>query len=259
MTVDKDDYNGVLASPKGRDEVDLMKLVLHKPVPDNGGNVTLTVAAGSVVLWSEFTHQNKLTLNNGSITFPTTELEKTIWVELTAPSTTLRDVTLTLTYGGATDTVKATGIWATQTGFRNTNLPTTTTAPVSAGGTTINVLGGTFVAGDHIVILSPFGAIPQHSPEGYDVLEVDGTNLILSPVLASDWPSTSQVRLGMSKEIDNRDMIDSFVKGGGKLGSAHVSPRANNAMEMQFTVGPPGIGDEPGIKFDITRQKESIC
>ena len=89
---------------------------------------------------------------------------------------------------------------------------------------------------------------------------VAGSVLTLKPPgIIGSWPAKSEVRLGMSREIDNQAMIDTFVTGGGKLGAAHVSPRTNNAMEMEFTVGPPGIGNEPGIMFDITRQKASIA
>ncbi len=63
----------------------------------------------------------------------------------------------------------------------------------------------------------------------------------------------------MSHDIDNDDMIDTFVTGGGQLGAAHVSPWTNNAMEMEFTVGPPGIGNEPGVVFDVSRQRESYA
>ena len=63
----------------------------------------------------------------------------------------------------------------------------------------------------------------------------------------------------MSHDIDNDDMIETFVTGGGQLGAAHVSPWTNNAMEMEFTVGPPGIGNEPGVVFDISRQRESYA
>ena len=257
MTVDKDDYNGVLASPKGRDEVDLMKLVLHKPVPDNGGDVKLTVTAGSVVLWKESTHQNKHTLTSGSITFPTTDLDKTIWVELTAASVTLRDVTLTLTYGGATDTVRATGIWATRTGgFRNSNPPTTlTTAAMNSnlGSNQITVAAPAgFAVGDHIIIFGP-------TPKNFDITAITGSVFSLNDVLGTAAGAGNDVRIGMSREIDKTVMIDSFLIGGGKLGAAHVSPRTNNAMEMQFTVGPPGIGSEPGVVFDISRQRESYA
>jgi hypothetical protein len=46
--------------------------------------------------------------------------------------------------------------------------------------------------------------------------------------------------------------------GGGKFGASHVSPETNNGVVMEFAVQPSGIGSEPDIGFDITRQKESI-
>ena len=59
--------------------------------------------------------------------FPATDIAADatmqLWVEATDPSATLRDIELKLTYSvasGIEDVVNATGIWATQTRFRNT-------------------------------------------------------------------------------------------------------------------------------------------
>ncbi len=260
---DNADANGVLAGPTGRNEVDLMKLVLHKPIPDNGGNVTLTVVAGSVVLWNKETHETKLAMNGNSITFRTDELDKEVWVELTAASKTLRDVTLKLTYQTGSYTVRATGIWAKQTGFRNINNPTTLTGAAGNSNPSNRQIvvadRAGFAAGDHIVIHSitrdATGIWPR---AGFDIAAENGKTLTLNRPLGRAWAKGDEVRMGMSAEIGNLDMISSFVEGGGKLGAAHVLPVTNNAMEMQFTVGPPGIGAEPGIVFDISRQRATF-
>ena len=239
-------------------EKDLMKLELTRPTgAADTDDVTLTIGTG-VKLWKESTKETAET----NLTCKASDLPKTLWVEATGGSVALRDIQLSLTCNGMSDTVKATAIWATLSGFRNENSddpPLTLADAADSGDTTITVAGGTFVAGDHIVILSAPGATPQKLPEGMDVVSVNGSTLTVTPGPMSSWPAGSEVRFGMSREIDdNPTMVNRFVEGGGKLGSAHVSPRTNNAMEMQFTVGPPGIGKEPGIKFDITRQKESL-
>lgn len=41
-----------------------------------------------------------------------------------------------------------------------------------------------------------------------------------------------------------------------KFGIKYSTPAVQYSMGMEFTVSPPGIGSEPGVKFDITRQKE---
>ena len=236
-------------------EQDLMQLIIHQPTgAEEADLVTLTIGSRTQ-LWTSATKGTAV--NN--LVFAARDLPKTLWVEARFGSTSLRDMKLTMTCNGATDTVNATAIWVEHSGWRNSNPPTILTVASPAGGTTITVAGGTFVAGDHIIIFSAPGATPQYPPEGYNVVSVAGSVLTITPGLRGAWATGSEVRQGMSAEIDNKDMIKTFVIGGGKLGSAHVTPRANNAMEMQFTVGPPGIGNEPGIIFDISRQKESIC
>jgi hypothetical protein len=113
-TPDKDD-NLVVATEKGEDEQDLMRLVLHRPVPDNGGNVTLKVTAGNAKLWEKSTKENHIALIDGQVTFPTSQLDKTIWVELPAVSEQVGDVRLEMHYGSRFDKVVATGIWVTRT------------------------------------------------------------------------------------------------------------------------------------------------
>ena len=237
-------------------EKDLMQLELKRPTgAENNDAVTLTIGAG-VKLWSTSTKGTAVT----DLSFEASELPKTLWAEATSDSAALRDITLTLTWNGMSDTVRATAIWATKSGFRNDNPSSKLAAAAVVLDTTITVDGGTWVAGDHIIIFSATPAVDGSWPrKEYEIVAIDGLTLFLDMLIVRAWPAGSEVRLGMSREIDNEDMVKSFVLGGGKLGSAHVSPVANNAMEMQFTVGPPGIGNEPGIMFDITRQKESIC
>ncbi len=116
--VDAWDEDGVIATAQGENEVDLMQLVIHKPVPDLGGSVWLTVSDPTTVrLWEEPTKVNEIVMDMyGELEFSTSELPKTLWVELTSPSNWLRDVQISTNYqeyGG--DTVTATGVWASLT------------------------------------------------------------------------------------------------------------------------------------------------
>lgn len=111
--VDNVDNDGVIANAKGRNEVDLMKLVIKKPNPDNGGPVKLTIVGGSVVIWSNETKTGAPVLTAGSKEYPTGgDWPKTLWVEATETSGALRDIVLKAEYGNTSDTVKATGIWS---------------------------------------------------------------------------------------------------------------------------------------------------
>ena len=118
--MDKDD-NSVKATANGRDEVDLMQLIIRKPEPDFGENVKLKVISGDVKLWEESTKETEILLTNGTVEFPTSTLPKTLWVEALAPSSSLRDIVLELEYRGCRDTVKGTGIWAVCTGIKHEN------------------------------------------------------------------------------------------------------------------------------------------
>ncbi|HQZ65639.1 MAG TPA: hypothetical protein PLY87_11210, partial [Planctomycetaceae bacterium] len=115
---------------------------------------------------------------------------------------------------------------------------------------------GGLAVGDHIIIFGP-------TPKNFNITAITGSVFTLNGTLGAAARSQSgaviEVREGMSSDIDNVGMINSFLEGGGKLGAAHVSPWTINAMEMQFTVGPPGIANEPGVVFDISRQRESYA
>ena len=112
--LDATDADGVIATPKGQNELDLMKLVVHKPVPDLGGTLTLSVGDVSKVrLWEESTKVNEIWMDtHGDVVFATSQLPLNLWVEITSPSYALRDVQISTNYQGYGDTVKATGIWS---------------------------------------------------------------------------------------------------------------------------------------------------
>jgi len=88
-------------------EQDLMKLILKKPEPDLGGQVTLTLPS-SVKLWKS---ADKAIGEETSTTFSTADLPLTRWVESRQQSGVLRDLVLEMEYHDCKDTVKATAIW----------------------------------------------------------------------------------------------------------------------------------------------------
>lgn len=128
-TVDRDDAN-VVAGATGRNELDLMRLILEKPVPDaGGGSVRLSVLSGDVQLWTNSTKGGRVptpqtialsgfvTDNDGD-----GNNDQEFWVEARSPSTSLRNIVLKCEYQPASagsfvteDRVKATAVWATIT------------------------------------------------------------------------------------------------------------------------------------------------
>ena len=102
-TPDKDE-GGVVAG-----EDDLVKIILRKVVPTNiQGVVTLNAIAGGskIKAWESATKGTLVTLPK---TYATpTELPKELWVEGVETSSTARDITLALQYGGFDDRIRAT-------------------------------------------------------------------------------------------------------------------------------------------------------
>jgi len=87
-------------------EKDLMKLVIHPPTPNRGGEVELTVT-GSAAIWKD---SEKKTAEKRR-TFKAAQLPLTCWVEVTARSEEIGAVRIIATYNDASDTVVATGVW----------------------------------------------------------------------------------------------------------------------------------------------------
>ena len=119
----------VVATPVGRDEVDLSKMVLHKPTGTGvnpNDDVTLTVSGDNkdvVKLWESKTKQNEIKKSGvDKWTFKVKDLPKTVWVEIekiNPKKLKLRGITFTLQYKNAKDTVKLTGIWANVTDVKH--------------------------------------------------------------------------------------------------------------------------------------------
>ena len=191
------DFTGGTVTHTGRDEVDLMKLIVHRPtavMPNT--NVKLTVVSGNVALW---TSPTKGTANAVPLTAGTAEFNVDIipggglvlWVEALSPSTAVRDIELRLDYMGASDIVNATAVWATQ-------------------------------------------------PWGWD-----------------DKMSYEQVTDLFPDIVDTS--VGDLVEISGGLGlipfsAFSVLGGVVNVILMQSTVGPPGIGMESIVSWDVTRQ-----
>ncbi|MEA2054804.1 MAG: hypothetical protein U9O96_06860 [Candidatus Thermoplasmatota archaeon] len=195
------DQNPVKATPKGRDEVDLMKMVLHPPTgPNCGPNSFVHLVksgpnSGQVKLWDSKTKNNEIPPTNPPDiwVYKVSQLPKTVWVEIRENPLNLVMRGITFTYSTnccpKTDVLKATGIWSEVTDVKHDN--------------------------------------------------TDAWNNAVWP----DMPAN----------------VRAFIDEAGGFGLRRYQNATNawwygNVITIQFTVYPPGIGDEEGVYFDITRQ-----
>ncbi|MCB9350641.1 MAG: hypothetical protein H6573_24480 [Lewinellaceae bacterium] len=105
----------VTASPAGRNEIDLMKLLVLKPQP-SGGSLKLRVLEGGqrVKIWKMPTKEDSLASsspNEYSLSFVNAPDSLTYYLEATNHSDTLRDIVIEASYYGKKDTVAATAFW----------------------------------------------------------------------------------------------------------------------------------------------------
>ncbi len=102
---DKDDFE-VLAGPTGRDEVDLMKLII-KPTGFTKGCKVKIEPTGNIAFYNKSTKGPKIT----NLKFDATK-NTIIWVEAISESLSVRDIIIKARAGGIVkDEVKATAIW----------------------------------------------------------------------------------------------------------------------------------------------------
>lgn len=92
-------------------EKDLMKLEISRPAGPATDKASVKVTSGSARFWESSTKVNPVPLVNGAAEFTLSNLPKTIYVETTATSPSLRSISIELDYKGSKDTVKATGVW----------------------------------------------------------------------------------------------------------------------------------------------------
>jgi hypothetical protein len=239
-----------------------MRLLLQKPNPDVGGNVTLKIVSGDVALYEDSSKTTPVALdNNNEVTFATSALNKVLWAELRDVSAGIRDVEIEMRYNGSKDVVKATGIWADETSFRTVQTITALNGDhTNTGSNQITVASAAgFSVGDHIVILHD--ADDGDTRKGFTITAVSGATFSLDDVLEYSWDDGDEVRRAASRDVGSENMLATFVARGGKLGASHLAPIPNNGMEMEFTLYPAGVGNiahQVGMIFDVTRQKESV-
>jgi hypothetical protein len=109
-------------------EVDLMRLRVWRPAPGAFvGNVIVSVEHGSAKIYKRPDKKDapvagpgtSLSLGSEAFGTPTEEFDSLdYWVEIFAPSDDLRDITIRMRYGAASDLVSATGVWSVRTGFK---------------------------------------------------------------------------------------------------------------------------------------------
>ncbi len=133
--VDLDD-NSVAVSPGttiGRNEIDLMKIVIRKRDPSgplSGSGNVIFKAPPSVKLWLNATKEVPVTVPPGGITITPTELatEKVYYIEAITASSSMRDIKFEIEYNGHNDYALATAVWvdintSTQVWSSNTTVP----------------------------------------------------------------------------------------------------------------------------------------
>lgn len=107
----------VTATANGRNEIDLMKMVLRKKDPAAGlvGSVTLSKVSGAVKLWNSATKGSEISISS-PITIPISQLPKTYYIEATQASGSLQDIEFLATFNGKEDRVNATAVWVEKNG-----------------------------------------------------------------------------------------------------------------------------------------------
>jgi hypothetical protein len=102
------------ADRHGRDEVDLMRLIVHKPMPYNGGPVTLLALPPSrVIFWGDSQKTTKIDADydpdTGIATWPSWGAggNREVWVELIGDSATVADIGLKLEYADFIQTLSS--------------------------------------------------------------------------------------------------------------------------------------------------------
>lgn len=114
--VDKDDAN-VKGTKKGRDEVDLMRLVLLPQKPDGMNKINVTLVKGKARFWLHSHKEKEVDIIANGFTPGGGHL----WVEATDHSGEVGDIEIKVEYKGIAKTVRATAVWAKQTDVRYKN------------------------------------------------------------------------------------------------------------------------------------------
>ena len=95
-----------------------MPLRINRPARELPGltTVRLSIDEGHARIWQNSWKGQQILAAEGFIDIPIAQIGEGItwWVEASATSDSLRDISITLAYDNASDTVKATGMWMTQ-------------------------------------------------------------------------------------------------------------------------------------------------
>ena len=123
IDVEDDDVRPVNNSVVGRNEIDLMRLVIKKsadltPTPANP--IQLKQISGHVKLWWKPNKDSLVVMTNNEFAFDQNndflgDTMTVMYIEATSKSAAVRDIEFQLAYKTQRDTVKATAIWAEQT------------------------------------------------------------------------------------------------------------------------------------------------
>ncbi len=185
--------NGTL----GRNEIDLMKLVLRKPQPDLGGRVRLTIVSGNAMIWTD---SIKTTRKSGAdLEFPVADFTgNTIeWYVEARKATSLQGIKLKYEWqpSGSSrwlcpDIVAATGVWAEKSRFLASDMTAAQANKIlgadgqyAAGGEQggnpvrnwVNTVGGTGVKGVRNVMVMEFTVSPTDIYSGVPEFYGDGS------------------------------------------------------------------------------------
>ncbi len=171
----------VESSSVGRNEVDMIKLVIRKKITDPVGPVTLKKVGGTVTLWEDpKKNGSQISLNaNNEITYSDASLPKTIFIEATAVSGDLMDIKFHLLYNGeVVDKVSATAVWVDTGGTWSSetitpvpNMPAPDGLPNLTHSPLVNNINNKWISfnGDRYGFQDFYsGAIPNNDPSNLD-------------------------------------------------------------------------------------------
>lgn len=231
IDVEDDDVRRVNNSVVGRNEIDLMRLVIKKsadltPTPANP--IRLKPISGNIKLWWKPIKDSLVVLTNNEFAFDHNndflgDTMTVMYIEAIGKSAAVRDIEFQLAYDKQRDTVKATAIWAEQTrGWYARSKKPTVGMPTDT--TNLNYL-------DELLLIKRLKD---------DNASVDGT--------LYGYGSSTKGYLGVNDEGQG----DYTLNTDKKLGGRHL---------VEYRVYPRGadvLADSAGMRFDIARQKRVI-
>jgi hypothetical protein len=155
-------FTDAFGKVRGEDEVDLMKLVVHRPGDLlDGEGVDIVLREGDVRFWTQSTKGTQVelhpTTDKFAVEFGPGETSQTFWVEAPYHSNSLRDIVIDALHKRTKDTVRATAVWANK--IAHESQTRTTDAVFSEDPWTVMGLYGPILAG-----ISQFGGTGLRNP-----------------------------------------------------------------------------------------------